>query len=76
MTALQIETKVLPGKRIEISAPELVEGKVATVTIVMHDTAPSRTLREIIDGYMGPRSFKTAQEVDEFIKAERAAWDE
>ena len=75
--ALQVETKVLPGNRIEVQAPELREGQEATVFIVLRDypAGPKRPLRDILAEYKGPTSFRTAEEVDAYIRAERNSWD-
>ncbi|MCI0459510.1 MAG: hypothetical protein L0Z62_21375 [Gemmataceae bacterium] len=39
-TALRMETTVLPGHRLEISAPELPEGAKVEVIVVLPATAP------------------------------------
>ena len=75
-TALQFQTTVLPGHRIELSAPELPEGSSATVFVVLGEgSGPKRRLSEVLAGYAGGRLFRTAEEVDSFLRAERDAWD-
>jgi hypothetical protein len=71
-----IETTVLPGGRIEISSPELIPGQRAKVWIVL-EPAPveKRTLSEILGDYPGGRLFKTAEEVDAYIREERDSWE-
>ena len=71
-----IETIVLPGGRIEISLPELIPGQKATVWIAV-DPAPTekRALSEILGDYPGGRLFKTAEEVDAYIREERDSWE-
>ena len=75
--ALQVETRVLPGHRIEVQAPELVEGQAATVVIVLHEATgkPKRKLSEVLKDYPGGRLFRTADEVDAYIRAERDSWE-
>lgn len=76
--ALQVETRVLPGHRIEVQRPELVEGQAATVLIVLHEEAeePKRSrLSETLRGYTGGKLFRTAAEADAYIKAERDSWE-
>lgn len=75
--AFQVETKVLPGHRIEVQAPELPEGQDATVFVVLHnsDEAKKRPLLDILGEYKGPVSFRTAAEVDAYLREERASWD-
>ena len=74
LTALQFHTTVLPGHRIELSAPELPEGGSATVFVVLADTAPKRRLSDILAGYAGGQLFRTGEEVDAYLREERDAW--
>jgi hypothetical protein len=76
-TAMYIKTTVLPGGRIEVSVPELVEGQQATVFVVLEEKVqePKRTLSEILRNYPGGQLFKTAAEVDAYIRAERDSWE-
>lgn len=43
-TTLQIEATVLPGHRVEFSAPELPEGATVEVTVVVPEQ-PKRRIR-------------------------------
>jgi hypothetical protein len=71
-----IETTVLPGGRIEISSPELKPGQKTKVWIVLEPApAEKRTLSEILGDYPGGRLFKTAEEVDAYIREERDSWE-
>jgi len=74
--AVHIQTTILPGNRIEIQAPELPEGRSATV-LVLVDDAPSskRKLSDILAAYPGGQLFRSAAEVDAFLKEERDSWD-
>lgn len=76
-TAMYIKTIVLPGGKIEVSMPELVEGQHATVFVVVDEdtTPPKRTLSDILRDYPGGQVFKTAEEVDAYIRAERDSWE-
>jgi hypothetical protein len=74
--ALQLRTKVLPGHRIEVAAPELPEGHSATVFIVLDEgEVGKRPLREVLGDYPGGTSFRSASEVDAYLRAERESWD-
>ena len=74
--AFQVMTTVLPGHRIEICAPELPVGKTATVFIVLNGgEMPKRPLHQVLAGYPGGQLFKSAEEVDAYLKAERDAWE-
>ena len=71
-----IETIVLPGGRIEISSPELIPGQKVTVWIALEPApAEKRALSEILGDYPGGRLFKTAEEVDAYIREERDSWE-
>jgi hypothetical protein len=73
---LQFQTIVLPGSRIEVQSPELPEGRPATVMIVVEDEPiPRRRLSEVLAGYPGGQLFRSAEEVDAYIRAERDSWD-
>jgi hypothetical protein len=72
---LQFDTVVLPGNRVEVRSPELPEGQLAKVTIVVDQPSlVKRPLEEILAGYKGGQ-FKTAEEVDAYIREERESWD-
>ena len=73
---LKVETVVLPGHRIEIQAPDLPEGRHATVLVLVDEPSPppKRRLSEILEGYEGGQ-FRTGDEVDAYLRAERDSWD-
>ena len=73
---LQVQTTILPGHRIEIQAPELPEGRSATVLVLVEEEGqPKRRLSEVLAGYAGGQLFRSAAEVDAYLRAEREAWD-
>jgi hypothetical protein len=76
---LHVTTKVLPGKRIEISAAELSEGQDVEVTITpVAQPAPPRRqgIMEFIRSLPpGPRSAQTWEEVERQFQEERDAWE-
>ncbi|MGH2593275.1 MAG: hypothetical protein ACRDGG_07160 [Anaerolineae bacterium] len=75
-TAIQIETTILPGGRIEISAPELIPGRPARVfVIVEEEQVEKRFAVDILAEAPGHRLFKTAEEVDAYIREERDSWE-
>lgn len=75
--AMHIKTRVLPGHKIEIMAPELVEGELVDVSIMVPDEMVDRTtsVLDILAASKAPGLFKTAQEVDDYIQKERDSWD-
>ena len=77
MASLRTETTVLPGHRIEISAPELPEGTRVEV-LIMPATTPlpaRRSALEIIESLQGHRLFQTPEQVRRHLQEERDAWD-
>ena len=79
-STLHVKTTVLPGRRVEISAPELKEGDPVDVFVVLPETTesrrPRRSVLEFLDSLPpGPRLFKTWKEVDQHLQAERDSWD-
>jgi hypothetical protein len=75
-TAIQLRTVILPGHRIEITAPELPEGQSATVVVLLDEPSPpKRRLTEVLAGYPGGQLFRSAEEVDAYLRAERDSWD-
>ena len=66
---------MLPGGKVEIISPELQAGQ--TVDVVVRFASPSarRSALDILAEAPGQRLFKTAKEVDDYIREERAAWD-
>ncbi len=73
--ALRIKTTVLPGGRIEIVDQDLTEGETVEVVVTPSVTMPRRSALDILAEAPGHRLFKTAKEVDDYIKEERASWD-
>ena len=77
-TALRMETIVLPGHRIEISAPELPEGCMVEVIVVLPEVgAVSRTsMVELLKTLPpGPRAFDTWEEYERLLEEEKNSWD-
>jgi len=76
LTAIQIKTTILPGGRIEISAPELVPGQQAQVFVIVEEArVEKRSAVDILAEALGHRLFKTAEEVDAYIREERDSWE-
>ena len=77
-TTVHIKTTVLPGSRVEFSAPELPEGARVEVTVVV-PPQPVAARMSMIDFLNtlppGPLVFKTPAEADEYLQEERNSWD-
>ncbi len=71
-----IETTILPGGRIEISSPELVPGQKAKVLVMIEsESHQKRSAIDILAEAPGHRAFKSAEEVDAYIREERDSWE-
>jgi hypothetical protein len=77
-TALRLETTVLPGHRLEVSAPELPEGaKVEVIVVLPESPGPQRTsMLEFLESLPpGPRAFPTWEEYERHLREEKDAWE-
>ena len=75
-STLHVQTKVLPGKKIEISLPELQEGDPVDVFLLVSSRPATRprSALEIIEELGGHRLFATPREVDRYVEGERNSW--
>jgi len=77
-TILHTETTVLPGNRVEVSAPQLPEGAKVEVTVALAEQ-PTQERVSLVDFLKtlppGPRAFKTWEEYEEFLRKEKESWD-
>jgi len=76
-SAVHIKTKVLPGKKIELTSPSLVEGEQVEVIIVL-PAKPRGRRRYVLDTLKAPpppKLFGTPEEADQYLKEERNSWD-
>ena len=73
--ALHIRTTVQPGGKVEFASPELEAGQSVDVVVTRSSSTERRSVVDILAEAPGHRLFKTAKEVDDHIKEERASWD-
>jgi hypothetical protein len=76
--ALRLETTVLPGHRLEVSAPELPEGARVEVIVVLPERPEHQfgSALEFLESLPpGPRAFKTWEEYERHLREEKEAWD-
>ncbi len=73
----KLTTTIQPGGRIEVSAPDLPVGQQVEVTIEVSGRrgAARRSVLDVLDAYPGGLLFKTAAEVDNYLREERDSWD-
>jgi len=72
---LEMEAVVLAGGRIEVRVPEAAAGRLAQVRVTLKEESAKRPFREVLGDYRGGQLFRTGEEVDAFLNAERSAWD-
>lgn len=75
--SVHLKTTVLPGGKIEVIDQALPSGEVVDVIILLPTSAATarRSAADILAEAPGHRLFKTAAEVDEYLRTERDAWD-
>jgi hypothetical protein len=76
-TTVHLQTTVLPGNRVEFSAPELPEGAQVEVTVIVPDRPrPRISMLEFVKTLPpGPRAFDTWEEYERFLQEEKDSWD-
>jgi hypothetical protein len=74
---IQVEATVSPEGKIKISVPELAPGQRVRVSIQPEEipAEEKRPAIEILREAPGQQLFKTAEEVDAYIREERDSWD-
>lgn len=81
--AVRLQTTVLPGHRIEVSAPELPEGQAVEVIVLVpgHNgphVKPRTTMADFLESLPkgpSPRLFETWEEYERFLREEKESWD-
>jgi hypothetical protein len=77
-SALRMETTVLPGHRVEITAPELPEGAKVEVIVVLPEQTQKKfgSALEFLESLPpGPRAFPTWEEYEQHLREEKDSWD-
>ena len=77
VSAVHLEATVQPDGKIELHVPELQPGQRVKVTIETQDSPPTpgRHVIDLVKDLPGHRIFKTAEEVDAYIREELDSWD-
>ncbi len=75
MVAIKQDTTVQPGGVIHIHSDQLPDGVRAEVIVLVEKplSVTFPTMRSMIGGAQG--SFKSAAEIDAFVRAERDSWE-
>jgi hypothetical protein len=73
-----MEATVLPGHRIEVSAPELPEGVKVEVIVVLPEQPKTQriSMLELLKSLPpGPRAFPTWEEYERHLREEKDSWE-
>ncbi len=76
--ALRLETTILPGHRLELTAPELPEGaRVEVIVLLPEQPKPRRlSMLEFVESLPpGPRAFPTWDEYERHLREEKDSWE-
>ena len=75
-TALRLETTVLPGHRLEVTAPELPEGAKVEVIVVLPEKPKTVSMLDFLESLPpGPRAFPTWEEYERHLREEKDSWE-
>jgi len=77
-STLHIQTQVLEGNKIEIDDPHLIVGETVEVFVVLPVVKKQKVsdILATIENIRDHRSsFRTAEEINQFIREERDSWD-
>ena len=72
---LHLTTTVLPGGKIEITDEELRDGESVDVVVMASEESSGQSAVDVLAEAHGHRVFKCAEDVESYLRAERASWD-
>jgi hypothetical protein len=74
---IEIETVVQPDGTVVVSSPTMKPGQRAKVVVTLEEAVPDegRHVLDIVSDLLGHQLFKTAEEVDAYIREERDSWE-
>jgi len=75
--ALRMTARVQAGGKIEVIDAQLPVGTSVEVIVLLPQSTPNerRSILDILAEAPGHLAFKTAEEVDAYVRAERDEWD-
>ena len=73
--AIYLKATVLSDGKIEIEDTGLKEGESVDVIVMQSEKKSGRSALDIIKEGPGQRLFKSAADVEEYLKSERASWN-
>lgn len=77
-TIVRARTIVQPGGQVIITDPALLTGKPVEVIILLSEepSEPRLSMLDVLNSVPGHLLFQNAAEVDEYLREERASWDD
>ncbi|MDB5388529.1 MAG: hypothetical protein JWM11_4175 [Planctomycetaceae bacterium] len=78
MQSVHQTVRVQPGHRVEVMAPELIEGDLVNVVVLpcSQPAATHESILSFIDSLPdGPRAFGNWDEYEQHLRDERESWD-
>ena len=76
-STLRVKTRVLPGHRIELTAPDLREGETVEVLLIVDRPAEGEAISMaalLATLPPGPRSAGSWEEIEQRLREERDSW--
>jgi len=74
-TEVHVQTKVLPGHRVEVADPSLPEGASVSVTVTVSSAKGGPTALELLDNRRAKGIYASARHADDAAREERDSWD-
>jgi hypothetical protein len=77
-TIVRARTIVQPGGQVIITDPALLTGKPVEVIILLSEepSEPQLSMLDVLNSVPGHLLFQNAAEVDQYLREERASWDD
>ncbi len=77
-TIVRSKTIVQPGGQVIITDPALLTGKSVEVIILLSEepNEPRLSMLDVLNSVPGHLLFQNAAEIDQYLREERASWDD
>jgi len=77
-TIVRAKTIVQPGGQVIITDPALLTGKPVEVIILLSEepSEPKLSMLDVLNSVPGQLLFQNAAEIDQYLREERASWDD
>lgn len=77
-TVIRVMTTVQPGGQVTITHPLLRPGDMVEVLVLLpaEGEASYQSAVDILNALPGHQLFQTAEEVEQYLREERASWDD